>query len=138
MFVDTSAWVALVVQADQYHGAAKAVLDAVDTTNPLFTTDYVVDETLTRVRRVAGHRVAARAGELLRSSSVAQIRRLTDDDVERAWSIFRKHADQDLSFTDCTSVAFMERTKLRSVFTFDEDFRRLGYVVVPRIEDKKR
>lgn len=138
MFVDTSAWVALVVERDQFHDEAKAVLDGLDVNNPLFTTDYVVDETLTRVRRAAGHRIAVRAGELLRSSSIAQIRRLTDDDIERAWEIFRKHADKDLSFTDCTSAAYMERTKIRSVFTFDDDFRSLGYLVVPRLETKKR
>ena len=131
MFVDTSAWVALVVERDRHHAAAKAFLDGLVPGEPLVTSDYVFDETLTRVRRQAGHRVAVRVGELMRSSVVAQIVPATPDDLERAWTVFRKHADKELSFTDCVIVAVMERLKLRHVFAFDEDFERLGFSVEP-------
>jgi hypothetical protein len=131
LFVDTSAWVALIVEGDEFHEAAKKFLQTLDPKNPVFTSDYVFDETITRVRRIAGHRVAVRAGELLRTSAVAQMVSVTSDDADRASQIFRKHEDKELSFTDCASVAVMERLKLRSVFAFDDDFRRLGRLMKP-------
>lgn len=131
MFVDTSAWVALAVEGDEFHRRAKAFLDGLQPGTPLFTSDYVFDETITRVRRLGGHRPAVRVGEIMRGSSIAQILGVTADDLDRAWHVFRKHEDKELSFTDCTSVAVMERLKVRTVFAFDEDFRKLGYALKP-------
>ena len=51
IFVDTGAWFAAVVSADANHNAATAWLRA--NREPLFTTDFIIDETLTllRIRR---------------------------------------------------------------------------------------
>lgn len=48
VFVDTGAWFARFVPTDPDHAAAKAWLDS--NTQPLITTDYVVDELLTLLR----------------------------------------------------------------------------------------
>lgn len=131
MFVDTSAWVALIVEGDEHHERAKKFLSELEPSRALITTDDVFDETITRIRRLAGHRIAVRAGELIRASALAQIVPVTPDDFERAWSVFRKHEDKVLSFTDCTSVAVMERMRIRTVFAFDEDFKKLGLDLRP-------
>jgi len=49
IFVDTGAWFASVIPTDPDHGAAASWLVA--NTVPLLTTDYVIDETLTLLRR---------------------------------------------------------------------------------------
>jgi len=48
MFVDTSAWFAMAVPSDQDHAAVALLFQ--QNTEPLLTTDYVVDETLTLLR----------------------------------------------------------------------------------------
>ena len=53
IFVDTGAWFAATVPSDPDHAAASRWLAA--NTEPLLTTDYVVDETLTLLR-VRGER----------------------------------------------------------------------------------
>ena len=41
------------------------------------------------------------------------------------------YEDKVLSFTDCTSFALMRERKLLEAFTFDSDFKRAGFVVLP-------
>ena len=53
IFVDTGAWFALVVPTDPDHEAAVAWFDG--NRDPVLTSDYVVDETLTLLR-VRGER----------------------------------------------------------------------------------
>ena len=61
IFVDTGAWYAAVVPADPDHLAAAAWLTA--NTEPLLTTNYVVDETLTSLRARGERRRALLLGE---------------------------------------------------------------------------
>lgn len=53
------------------------------------------------------------------------------EDKERAWELFRRYDDKVLSFTDCTSLAVMDRLELDTAFTLDHDFEALGYIIVP-------
>lgn len=41
----------------------------------------------------------------------------------------KKYEDKELSFTDCTSFAIMEKLKLHKAFTFDEHFKKVGFEV---------
>jgi len=46
---------------------------------------------------------------------------MTDVSVfEKAWRLFESASS--LSFTDCTSVAFMRLFKVKKIATFDKDF----------------
>ena len=77
IFVDTSAWFAAVVPTDSNHPEASRWL-AVNS-EPLLTTDYIVDETLTLLR-ARGERQRAKAlVEQFFNSSVAEVYFLTED-----------------------------------------------------------
>ena len=59
IFVDTGGWYALIADADRYHRAAVEYYQAaVGGGALLLTSDYVLDETLTRLRYDFGHQVA--------------------------------------------------------------------------------
>lgn len=131
VLVDTSALVALAGPRDRFHEAATAYRRQLAGSDALVVSDYVFDETMTRLRMASGHRVAVAWGSALRASGLVRLVRLTETDFETAWQRFQQFSDQRLSFTDCTIVAMAERMRLRRIFTFDEDFRRLGYDVVP-------
>lgn len=98
----------------------------------LITSNFILDETYTRLRRRGGIKIAVAFGDNVRASrqmKVITIERAMD---ERAWQIFTKYADHDFSYTDCTSFAFMRAKKITEVFAFDADFRVMGFTVLPQ------
>ncbi len=130
IFVDTGAWFASVVTWDANHAAAAAWLS--QNQDRLFTTDYVVDETLTLLRVRKEPARALMLGDQLFAQRLADLCFLQESDVREAWEVFRKFADKDWSFTDCTSKVIIERLGLTTAFTFDQHFRQFGTVqVVP-------
>ena len=46
--------------------------------------------------------------------------------VSAATDVFTKFADQQFSFTDCSSFVLAKETQVDEVFTFDDDFRLMG------------
>lgn len=130
IFVDTSAWVALHVRTDYFHDQAADFWNRLRRGSvPLVSTFDVFGETLTVIRSRAGLAHALEFGEaflesriLLREEVGAELRR-------SAWELFKQYRDKPLSFTDCTSLALLKKRGLRHVFSFDEDFRRLGFLV---------
>jgi predicted nucleic acid-binding protein len=129
VFVDTSAWYALIDGAEAEHAGIVAALGAHH--DRLVTSDYVFDEALTLARYQLGWDVACKLGRELRSGEAARIVSVTATDVGHAWDIFASHSDRRLSFTDCTSFALMKRLRLDTAITLDGDFRQAGYRVLP-------
>ena len=127
LFVDTSAWYALLDRNDRNHAAANQFIQESD--EPLVTSTYVLDETVTLAKRHLGHAVAVRAGQQLWAEEVSRLVRVTPADEVLAWSIFTRHADKGYSFTDCTSYAMMQRLGIDTVFAFDVHFEQYGQFV---------
>jgi predicted nucleic acid-binding protein len=99
-------------------------------TGPLLTTDYVIDETLTLLR-ARGERTRAIAFGLdVFSGKLATIHYLSPADIAVAWDVFRRFADKDWSFTDCTSKVVLESLGSVTAFSFDQHFRQFGTVTV--------
>lgn len=131
VFVDTSAWIALYDTRDKYHADAKHILETLKNQRKLLvTTDYIFDEIITSSSRAFGYPDAVKIGEGMLGSAVLRIVDLERETKDRAWEIFKKHGAMKLSFTDCTSFAFMARHGLSSAFTFDQDFKKMGFEIV--------
>ena len=135
LFIDTGPLVARTYRPDPRHRESVDVFRRIsDRTLPyrlLFTSNYVVDETLTRLLYEAGHPAAVQGLHLLRGSTVLRIVHVTQDDEQRADEIFLKYTDHPISYTDCTSVAVMERLGIDTVFSFDRDFETMGRSRIP-------
>lgn len=132
VMVDTSAIVGLFLEGDEWHEPAKQVMAALQKTmRPLFATTDIFDETVTLLRRWGGYSVAVRTGDALQSSKVVHLVEVDGRAREEAWLRFREHKTPDLSFTDCTSAAMMERLGIEEIFAFDSDFRRFGFKTLP-------
>jgi len=128
VFVDTGGWYALLDADDRHHRAVKAWFESGPP--PLLTSTDVFDETVTLARRRLGHEAAVGIGERIRASRLVQQVAVSGDDRKAAWALFKRHADQRFSFTDCTSFALMRRLGLTSVLTTDRHFRAMGFVLV--------
>ncbi|MFQ5796617.1 MAG: type II toxin-antitoxin system VapC family toxin [Candidatus Bipolaricaulia bacterium] len=132
VFVDTSAWVALFFPKDRYHQQAKQVWEDLRKERAgIFTSNYIVDEAITYVRKVGGYHLSLELGNMLFASKVLQRVMIGAEEEGRAWALYQKYSDQELSFTDCTSFAVMEKEGIDTAFSFDRDFLKVGLSTVP-------
>jgi predicted nucleic acid-binding protein len=127
VFVDTSAWYALLDRKDGNHTAAVRFLE--ESQFPFVTSTYVLDETVTLVKKYLGQAMATRLGQQIWDEEVTRLVRVTPEDEMRAWTIFTRYEDKGFSYTDCTSFALMERLHLGSAFAFDVHFTQYGRFV---------
>ncbi len=132
IYLDTGAFLARYLARDQHHKKAVAAWSEIGRGGlRCFTSNFVLDETLTLLGRRAGYRFAAQRARLLYSSRVLTVLRPGREDELEAVEDFEKFADQKVSFTDCISWILMRRNKLRRAFSFDEHFRMAGFELWP-------
>lgn len=128
IFVDTSAWYALVSPRDANHQLAKTFAESVQ--ERFITSDYVVDETLTLLRARGETQHALAFGADVMAGTFVEIALVEKQDFVRAWEVFQRFVDKGWSFTDCTSRVLMERLGIQRAFAFDDDFHQFGTVTV--------
>jgi uncharacterized protein len=128
VFVDTSGWFAAIVPSDPDHAAAQAWMKTNE--RPLFTTDFVLDETLTLLRARGQFARAREFGQSMLEGELGTVHFLTEEDFLGAWSVYVRFSDKEWSFTDCTSRALIERLGISSALAFDHHFVQFGSVVV--------
>jgi predicted nucleic acid-binding protein len=130
IFVDTGGWYSLVVPDDKDHHQAKLWFAA--NNEPLVTTDFIVDETLTLLLARGQKHRAVDWGSTIFSGELTGLHILTTAEFLAAWSVFKTYTDKEWSFTDCTSKVVMEALGITTAFSFDQHFRQFGTVqVVP-------
>ena len=125
-FVDTSFWVALQFKHDQNHAAARSVWSRAR--RPLLTTNHVLGETWTFLRRRLGHRAAQEFREAATSDGGPLVAHLDEATEAEAWNWLGRHDERAYSFVDATSFAVMRRRRIRQALAFDGDFSAAGFV----------
>lgn len=129
LFVDTSAWFAYANRKDHDHATVRAVLAGFK--GRLATSNFILDETVSLCLYRLGHTAAQRVGAVLLDPDTVDLIRITPEDEQAAWTLFRNRTDQHYSFTDCTSFALMRRLRIATALALDEDFRTEGFGVMP-------
>lgn len=135
IFIDTSAWIAYSSAADQNHKKIeKSFAQAVSGNVVFFTSNDVVDETITRLVYDIGWYQAEKfivaIRESFRTKTIVQL--WTDEQIQdEAFVILEKFHDHKLSMTDATTVAIINRFKLDAVLTLDSDFKKIGIRSLP-------
>jgi uncharacterized protein len=131
LFVDTAAWIGLEVANDQNHQAALQFRQEPGRTYRWMTTNWVIWETATWLRRRVRHAAAVRFWQRVWASSSLDIISVTSDHEAHAWKIFRRYGDKDFGFVDCASFAVMEAQAIDTAFSFDTHFRQIGFRMLP-------
>ena len=130
IFVDSGAWFAAAAVNDPDHARAVKWLD--ENRESLLTTDFVLDEVVTLLRRHRQYRRAVDVARSLLDEEYAALHFVEPVDVEQAVEIVEKFSDKDWSFTDCTSKVVMARLRAAQAFSFDHHFRQFGSIsIVP-------
>lgn len=130
IFVDTSAFVALVDSDDIFYQKASEWWKT-SKSSCLVTTNFVVAETLGWLRYKRGKKIAVKVGENLLFSDDLKTIRAERQDENKAWKLFNKVEGRGISMIDCISFAVMKRLKIKQVFAFDQDFADVGFNVLP-------
>lgn len=119
LFVDTAAWIGLEVVNDEHHPAAEAFRQGSGRAYRWVTTNWVLWEAVTWLRRRAGHASSVRFGERLLVSDKLEIVTVTPRLEMNAWEMFRGYQE-------------MNMLGLTTAFTFDEHFRQAGFRILPQ------
>jgi predicted nucleic acid-binding protein len=135
VLVDTGAWIALLSRTDQHAAAASKRYGTHSAEGTrLVTTNYIIDETATRLRYGAGLDAALGFRRMLDESVQGRRLKITwvDETIEReAWRVLEQYRDISLSLTDATTAVAARRARITEVFGFDRDFEALGLLVLP-------
>ena len=130
-FADTSWWVAWSLPDDARHREALEMIAHVGPSEQVLTTNLVVGETWTFLRRRDSHHTAV--GFLDRLAALEADRKLklyavTAEQESRAWTWLRRHDEREYSYVDATSFEVMRARRLREALAFDNDFAAAGFV----------
>lgn len=134
LFVDTGAFVARVLNRDQRHRAGKDAWKTLENIEVnLFSSEHVLDESISLLVRQAGADYAARwAREHLASKEIVWLNN-GGEDWHEALRWLEKFADQKISFTDAVSFALMRREGIENCFGFDHHFELAGFALWPNL-----
>ena len=132
IFVDTSAFVALYDPLDQHASRAKNIAKDLSKLKGVFvTSNFVVDETLTLILKRAGYKRAVKFGKALLEEKRLKMVNIDEKLQKEAWEVFKKYnKDKNWSFTDCTSFVVMKGLGIEEVFTFDKNFKEMGFAIL--------
>jgi uncharacterized protein len=132
VFVDASAWFAVVWSGDQYHAAAATEYRRlVSASIPLVTTNLVIAEAHALIRRDGGHERAMRFLDSLRTTTRVE-RVYSDAGLElRAERLLEQYNDQAFSFADAVSFVVMQERDITEAFAFDRHFLIAGFTRIP-------
>ena len=126
LHVDSPFWIAQVMTRDSRASEAGRLADVCEGES-LATSNLVVGETWSFLRRREGHHRAMMWLDRLHETARVTLRRVTQEIEAEAWTRLRVHDERPYSFVDATSFALMRRLGIRDAMAFDGDFAAAGF-----------
>ncbi len=127
IFADTSFWIAFRVRQDPRHHEALSLARAHDHA-AIVTTNHVLGETWTFLRRRFGHSAAVRMLDAVGASHRLRVVHVSAELETEAVDWLRTHDEREYSFVDATSFAVMRSLRMAEAFAFDGDFSAAGFI----------
>jgi uncharacterized protein len=130
VFIDTSAFYALCSSTDREHNDACICYQDLSKNGAiLFTSNYVMLETVSLIQRRQGFEAAKNFQEVITENIkvlwVGKVQHL------KAYELWREKEDRNLSFVDCTSFILMIEEGIKKSFCFDSHFVNKGFIALP-------
>jgi predicted nucleic acid-binding protein len=124
-FADTSFWIALSSQRDQYHGRAVAWSRFVlKTKSTLVTTEAVLWEWLNAFSHASTRHLAAEGYRRCHADPRIKVVPFQAELVDSAVELYGARPDKNWSLTDCLSFIVMEQRQLTEALTMDRHFEQ--------------
>lgn len=145
LFLDTWGWLVLSDKKDPaYTAVSKFYRDFRQKGGGAYSSDYILDETLTLLFRKAPFAQARKYMEgvlQMAKEGYLQLERVTPQRFEKAWELRLRYEDKPgISFTDLTSFVIMRELGAGEVLTEDSHFEgvNLSFLRVPRLPSRIR
>jgi len=130
IFIDTSAFLAILDKDDEHHNpAAEVWRNILMSTETLVTTNYVLVETCALVQ----HRLGMSAVEVFQEDIIPVLRIEWIDHAshQAAVVIMLTAKRKKLSLVDCVSFETMRHLEIKTAFTLDRHFKEQGFKCLP-------
>ncbi len=124
-FVDTFYIVALINERDEYHTKANELVEFYDK-QPLLVTDAVLLEIGNSLARNYKSQVIEIFEEFFASKEV-EIVRLDETLFNKAFQLYKTHADKSWGLVDCISFVVMREYDITDALTCDKHFAQAGF-----------
>ena len=135
IFVDTGDFAAFSIKKDPHHKKATTIVEKIvkGDYGPALTSNYIYTEALTLVlKRTKRCDVTLNTSAIFSrgtSKKWLKLIKITSELVETALEKFCIYCEEEMSFTDCTSLAVLEKYGLGRMATFDHHFKRKCFTV---------
>ncbi len=127
VFVDTSYFIARLVERDQWH--KKACKAATARTEPV-TSSLVINETVSLLQARGQLSAALTFLRGIRNSPDIHVVYVDPATQNEGWDLFNKWSGLGANAIDCTSFAIMQEMSIHKAFSFDQHFRAAGFEVL--------
>lgn len=127
VFIDTGAFLAIADKSDMSHGVVTSIYQQIiEQRAVLYTSNYIIDETITLIRARVGHKAATLFINGFAASKI-KVLWVTRSDEDIAKGIFIKYKDKEFSFTDCISFSLIDKYSIDGALSLDSHFNQYGY-----------
>lgn len=120
--LDSNVFIAARLENDRHHEGASAIaagVDGGDLPDGRVPRPVLV-EVCNYLQVKAGHDIAVETLDAIQASVDLEVDRAPKTDFDAGKSLFRRYAG--LSLTDATIAAYMQRTGIEHLYSFDDDF----------------
>jgi len=131
IFLDSSFLIGFEVETDTNHTKARDLMHEIAEMayGPALISDYIFDEVVTvTFSRTKSISKASLVGDAMLKSF--RMLRVSDDVFQAAWGRFREQKGTKFSFTDSTTAELMRQNGIRTIATFDREFKDSAEVSV--------
>lgn len=131
VFVDTSAWLALINKSDVFHVKAKNIRDSLLRDNIQFiVTDYVIVEVANSLSKIPWRSSAIQLINSIQLSGNIRLVEINKEIYNEAWELYSNRTDKEWGLTDCASFVVMKRYAITVAFTNDHHFEPMGFNIL--------
>lgn len=129
VFVDTSAFIGLIVKSDSVHpSAVRTMAELKEKKCRLFTTEFVLFELANALSAVRYRETASAFIDRIIANSAITIAWSNSNLFDSARALYKNRLDKNWSLTDCASFVVMNDLRLAVAFTTDGHFEQAGFV----------
>lgn len=130
VFVDTSAWIALINPVDTLAIQAKQIMARLSQQkNILVTTEFVLLEVADALcKSNLRQKTYAYINGIRQIPDIQEIISFDQSLLDEGWNLYHQYSDKDWGLTDCISFVVMRREGITQAFTSDKHFEQAGFV----------
>lgn len=125
IFIDSTLFIALVLEDDQWHEQAVNLIPQLDAADKLIS-EFIISETVTMVGSRSGGKAGKQVYEyMMESCSIHRQDKSAYDEVIKTYLKY----DGGLSFTDASTVEIMKFFSVNEIASFDSDFDKVQGII---------